>query len=165
MTPTLAVFEGMTLPPRWQEPLYRSLARHIRDCTRTGRLQPGDLLPREEEIAKALHISVGTVAHAINLLVRDRVLAAPRGERIRVLGYASPGQASALDRHLMEQRLKTFVRSIDQVGGTAEVHLTIAPDQELVVLAFPELVDRLDLSPGSAATVNIRSADVGLLED
>ncbi|MEA2639182.1 MAG: Bacterial regulatory protein gntR family, partial [Chloroflexota bacterium] len=61
---TINVFRSMTLPPRDEEPAYRSLARAIRERIQTGQLRPGDQLPTKREVADALNLSIHTVQHA-----------------------------------------------------------------------------------------------------
>lgn len=45
-------------------PRYRAIARALEDDVRTGRLQPGDRLPPQRELADQLGVTVGTVSRA-----------------------------------------------------------------------------------------------------
>ena len=49
-------------------PLYRQLARFVVDAIEDGRLQPGDGLPGEQNIADSTGVSVDTVRAAFRLL-------------------------------------------------------------------------------------------------
>jgi len=49
-------------------PLYRQLAQFITDAIQDGRLQPGDGLPGEQNIADSTGVSVDTVRAAFRLL-------------------------------------------------------------------------------------------------
>lgn len=49
-------------------PLYRQLARFVMDAIEDGRLQPGDGLPGEQNIADSTGVSVDTVRAAFRLL-------------------------------------------------------------------------------------------------
>ena len=49
-------------------PLYRQLARFVVDAIEDGRVQPGDGLPGEQNIADSTGVSVDTVRAAFRLL-------------------------------------------------------------------------------------------------
>ena len=55
-------------PRRGVVPLYRQLAQFITDAIEDGRLQPGDGLPGEQNIADSTGVSVDTVRAAFRLL-------------------------------------------------------------------------------------------------
>jgi GntR family transcriptional regulator len=55
-------------PGRGVVPLYRQLAQFITDAIEDGRLQPGDGLPGEQNIADSTGVSVDTVRAAFRLL-------------------------------------------------------------------------------------------------
>jgi DNA-binding GntR family transcriptional regulator len=54
-------------------PLYRQVATYVRDAINDGRLQPGDGLPGEQNLADAMTVSVDTIRAAFQLL-RDECL-------------------------------------------------------------------------------------------
>jgi DNA-binding GntR family transcriptional regulator len=154
----------MTLPPKWEEPLYRSLARSIRDSIDKGQLQAGDQLPSQDEIARAASVNVRTVARAINLLVRDKVLVKrARGERARV---ALPPEAtnglSAPVEHKTHQRLHVQVQCVRTYGDIAEVSVTVQNGQQLIISTTPAAVEWLHLQEGQSATVDIKASEIGV---
>jgi GntR family transcriptional regulator len=54
-------------------PLYRQVASYVRVAISDGRLQPGDGLPGEQNLADAMTVSVDTIRAALRLL-RDEGL-------------------------------------------------------------------------------------------
>jgi molybdopterin-binding protein len=157
-------FDALLLPPKWEEPLYKSLARTIQAAIEQGQLKPGDQLPSQDELARAANVNVRTVARAINLLVRDKVLVKrARGERARVAmpANASNGLTAAVE-HNNHQRLLVTVQGVRTFGSTAEVSVTVQSGQQLVIATTAAAVDWLDLQEGQSATVHIKPSEIGV---
>ncbi|GHI03758.1 hypothetical protein AQI88_09170 [Streptomyces cellostaticus] len=95
-------------------PLARSLATAVREAVVDGRLPAGTRLPSERELARALHLSRGTVVAALSLLREDGWLATRHGS----------GSAVRLPARLTE---RTTPWSQDRGGAfDADLDLTLA---------------------------------------
>ena len=156
--------DTVALPQNWEEPLYRRLARSIQDNIEIGRLKAGDQLPSQEEIARAASVNVRTVARAINLLIRDKVLVKrARGERARVALPPSPREGAAAPiEHDAHHRLRVKVECVRTFGGVAEVWVSVLSGQQLVISTTAAAVDWLDLQEGQSATVDIKPSEIGV---
>lgn len=66
-------------------PLYHQLARHLEAAIRAGDVPTGTLLGNEIELGKRLHLSRGTVRHAIQELADKGLVERRRGAGTRVL--------------------------------------------------------------------------------
>ena len=62
------------------KPLYRCVEQYIRERIDSGELIPGDLIPSESQLANTLHVSVGTVRKAVDILVHQRLLYRHQGK-------------------------------------------------------------------------------------
>ncbi len=60
-------------------PLYRSAKRALLREIESGQLPPGEALPSEAPLARALGISVGTLRHAVDELVAEHILVRRQG--------------------------------------------------------------------------------------
>jgi GntR family transcriptional regulator, transcriptional repressor for pyruvate dehydrogenase complex len=56
------------LPALNRERLYQQVADHIEGLVDSGRLQPGDRLPPERELAETLHVGRGVIREAVKVL-------------------------------------------------------------------------------------------------
>lgn len=63
-----------------QKPLYQTVEDYLRDLINSGKLIPGDLIPSEPQLAKALQVSQGTVKKAIDNLVWEKLLYRHQGK-------------------------------------------------------------------------------------
>lgn len=61
-------------------PLYREAKRELQRVVESGRYAPGDTLPNETEISRALGISIGTLRKAVDELVHEHVLVRRQGK-------------------------------------------------------------------------------------
>jgi GntR family transcriptional regulator len=61
-------------------PLYRQAKRELQRVVESGRLRPGDSLPSETVIARALDVSIGTLRKAVDELVHEHVLVRHQGK-------------------------------------------------------------------------------------
>jgi GntR family transcriptional repressor for pyruvate dehydrogenase complex len=60
------------------DPLYEKIAVHIEELVSSGKLQPGDRLPAERELAEVLGVGRGVVREAVKLLAeRGLVIVSP----------------------------------------------------------------------------------------
>jgi GntR family transcriptional regulator len=60
-------------------PLYRLAKRALLGAVEAGRWPPGDALPNETALARSLGIAVGTLRHAVDELVAERILVRRQG--------------------------------------------------------------------------------------
>ena len=157
---TINVFRNMTLPPRDEEPAYRGLARAIRERIQAGQLRPGDQLPTKREVADALHLSIHTVQHAYNLLVREMLLVGGQGVRTVVAGTRGR-RGSALEispgpnGHGPQHRLTGIVRALVPDPHGVRIELELLDGQSLTVSTSRAAVDWLQLVPSRPATISI----------
>jgi GntR family transcriptional regulator len=68
------------LAPSGPGPLYRQARRELQRAVESGRYSPGDLLPSETVIARALGVSIGTLRKAVDELVHEHVLVRRQGK-------------------------------------------------------------------------------------
>jgi GntR family transcriptional regulator len=68
------------LDPGGSGPLFRQARRELQRIVESGRFKPGDMLPSETVIARALGISVGTLRKAVDELVHEHVLVRRQGK-------------------------------------------------------------------------------------
>lgn len=61
-------------------PIYRQVKREIQRVVETGRYGPGETLPSETVIARALGVSIGTLRKAVDELVHETVLVRRQGK-------------------------------------------------------------------------------------
>lgn len=76
----LTLFDGSQLEAARGRPLYRLVEDHLRQLVNQGKLIPGDLIPSESQLAKALSVSTGTVKKAIDNLVWEGLLFRHQGK-------------------------------------------------------------------------------------
>ena len=61
-------------------PLYRQVKRELQRAIESGRCRPGQALPNEAAIARALTVSIGTLRRAVDELVHEHVLVRRQGK-------------------------------------------------------------------------------------
>lgn len=61
-------------------PLYRQAKRELQRLVESGRYGPGETLPSESDIARALGVSIGTLRKAVDELVHEHVLVRRQGK-------------------------------------------------------------------------------------
>ncbi|MEX0871170.1 MAG: GntR family transcriptional regulator [Aquisalimonadaceae bacterium] len=76
----LELFQSTNLEDAGGKPLYRVVEHHLRSLISSGKLIPGDLIPSESQLAKALAVSPGTVKKAIDNLVWEGLLFRHQGK-------------------------------------------------------------------------------------
>lgn len=67
------------LSPGGGGPLYRQVKRELQRLIERGRYAPGDALPSETEISRALGVSIGTLRRAVDELVHEHLLVRMQG--------------------------------------------------------------------------------------
>jgi GntR family transcriptional regulator len=67
------------LAPSGPGPLYRQVKRELQRLVEHGRYAPGDTLPSETVIARALGVSIGTLRRAVDELVHENLLVRRQG--------------------------------------------------------------------------------------
>ncbi|MEO7547310.1 MAG: GntR family transcriptional regulator, partial [Ramlibacter sp.] len=61
-------------------PLYRQVKRELQRLVESGHCQPGDTLPSESTLGRALAVSIGTVRKAVDELVHEHLLVRRQGK-------------------------------------------------------------------------------------
>ncbi|HET8791676.1 MAG TPA: GntR family transcriptional regulator [Modicisalibacter sp.] len=106
----LELFYATPLEAAGGKPLYRVVEDHIRTLISTGRLIPGDLIPSETQLAKALDVSPGTVKKAITNLVWEQLL------------FRHQGKGTYVSRVDFEKSLFRFFSYGDAEGRSVRIH-------------------------------------------
>lgn len=108
----LSLFTGTTLEAAGGKPLYRVVEDHIRHLINTSLLVPGDLIPSESQLAKALGVSPGTVKKAITNLVWEKLL------------FRHQGKGTYVSRVDFENSLFRFFSYGDAAGRSIRIQKT-----------------------------------------
>jgi GntR family transcriptional regulator len=103
-----------------REPIYRQLARQIREGIATGKLAPDDRLPSVRELSRTLVVNPNTIARVYTELEREGVLATRPGQGVYV---ARP--KIELTKKARRERLQL---SLDRFL-TEAVHLAFTADE------------------------------------
>lgn len=74
-----------------RNPLYLQVHRIIVDRILSGEFKPGDKLPVESELARQTAVSIGTLRHAVDILVADGVLQRKEGVGTFVQTFQNSG--------------------------------------------------------------------------
>jgi GntR family transcriptional regulator len=137
-------------------PLYQQLYETLRGDVLSNRLQPGDLLPPELELADRYHVSNITVRQALDMLHKEGLIRRHRGRGTFV---AHP----RLDQNLM--RIVSFTQDMPTRGlaPTSRVlgsSLIPAPDdiaEKLLIEPGEELarLERLRLADGEPMSIEV----------
>ena len=61
-------------------PLYRQVKRALLKLIESGRYRPGQTLPNEADISKAMQVSIGTLRKAVDELVHEHILVRRQGK-------------------------------------------------------------------------------------
>lgn len=109
-TGRLELFQATSLEAAKGKPLYRVVEDHIRSLISRGRLIPGDLIPSETQLAKALGVSPGTVKKAITNLVWEQLL------------FRHQGKGTYVSRVDFEKSLFRFFTYGDAEGRSVRIH-------------------------------------------
>lgn len=126
------------------EPLYLQLARYFRRLLDTGVLQPGEQMPPEEELFRALNISRTTIRQAMNLLVAE-------GDLVRYRARGTFVCEKKLTRKL--NHLYNFSSDMADVGMTPS---SIVLKSEIVSASDTYIANRLELPRICQDVFNLR---------
>lgn len=116
-------------------PLYRVVEEHIRTRVQTGELVPGDLIPSENQLARSLGVSQGTVKKALDNLVNERLL------------YRHQGKGTYVSRIDFNNSLFRFFTYGDRDGAAVRIHKE-TPSRGLRT-GSEEACRRLEVAQGS----------------
>lgn len=93
--------------PGSELPIYRQIMRQVTDALSGGRLQPGDKLTSQRELAEQLVVSPLTVKKAYDELEREGLISTLRGR-----GTFVTAAAVATDPRQQRERLRPVVRQL-----------------------------------------------------
>ena len=116
-------------------PLYKVVEQHLRSRIDAGELVPGDLIPSEPQLARALGVSQGTVKKALDNLVNQRLL------------YRHQGKGTYVSRIDFNNSLFRFFSYGDEDGRSVRMRKE-TPLRSLRA-APPDVCGRLGVNPGS----------------
>ncbi len=116
-----------------QEPLPHRLAKVLREAITTGKLQPGEQLPAENELAKRLGVSRTTLRAAVELLLSQGLLERRHGVGTFVSTTPIPSLQNNIAALLSTTRL---IRDHGYEPGIASLEFRTVP-------ATPEIADAL----------------------
>jgi GntR family transcriptional regulator len=138
----------LTIDRQSKMPLYHQIIQNLRELIRSGRLEAGEAVPSEWELADLYGVSRLTVRSALNDLVRDGLLNRRHGVGTFV---ANPSEAQIFPGDL------SFSKNMQQIGrhpSSRVVSIQIMP-------ATNEVANYLDIAVGSPVyeIVRIRLAD------
>lgn len=103
-------------------PLHGQIALQVRRAVAAGDLLPGDLLPPEPRLAAELGVARGTVALALNQLVREHRLTRRRGVGTVVTDGPAPAAAEN-DRNAGAGRGAETAAIVSQDAGRLEAQI------------------------------------------
>jgi DNA-binding transcriptional MocR family regulator len=117
-------------------PLYRNLAAALQRAVDLGDLQPGQRLPSERQLARALVVSRATVVAAYDQLRGLGVVNSRHGSGTTVSGRPTPRRSGADGRVPGGRATSIFQRLVDGPGELISLTMAVEP-------APPELGDAL----------------------
>lgn len=106
----LELFQPVDNEPMRGRPLYRAVEDHIRGLISSGKLIPGDLIPSEPQLARALNVSQGTVKKAIDNLVWENLL------------YRHQGKGTYVSKIDFGKSMFRFFSYGDEEGRAVRIH-------------------------------------------
>lgn len=118
-------------------PLYHQIFLILKERIRRGDFAPGDVLPGEEDLAKAFAVSRITAKRALNDLAGEQLVTRRRGRGTVVAGAVSEG--------LVTGSFDTLVRSLERIGADTEVELLDVAEEA----ANGEVARLLQLEPNA----------------
>jgi len=87
-----------------QEALYQRIAKHVRDLILSQRLQPGERLPAERELARMLGVSRVPIREAMRTLAAQGYIEVRRGQGMFVASSSVEATVDELTKELLRQR-------------------------------------------------------------
>ncbi|MEA2639108.1 MAG: hypothetical protein QOF51_502 [Chloroflexota bacterium] len=161
------LLRDLAIPTRDEEPAYRGLARVIQERIHAGQLRPGDQLPTQRAIARSLNLSMHTVQHAYNLLIREGVLVGGHGKRATVADRRRemprrdpdlvPGRRKDQVQHLVGK-----IRDVESTREGIRVSLQLVEGQLLKLTTSQAAMAWLNLGPGQTATISLEELGIHL---
>ncbi len=137
----LGIFKPIRLRKAAEE-----VASVIIDAIRGGVFEPGDLLPRERDLAEQLEVSRVTVREAVRLLEAAAIVSVRRGNRGGVVV-----ESRFIPSHLMaavEGQTHATLRSLFETRRALEITTAVLASQRADEEQFEELERLVDLLPG-----------------
>lgn len=155
------------LAPTGSGPLYRQVKRELQRLVESGQYGPGDTLPGESTLARALAVSIGTLRKAVDELVHEHLLVRRQGKGTYVALHnddrflfqffhvqlrEDPGQpAAAARREYPKVECVGFARGKADEAEAAALHVrpghpVLRADNRLSLAGRPVVHDRLVLS-------------------
>ena len=135
------------------QPLYRRLLANLLSDIRTGKLQPGDLIPPEVEIARQHGISRHTVRQAIVELSREGLVRRERGKGTYVLArplVQNLGSFYSFAHEMRERGLQFHTRVLHRDIARAHAHIAmrlgLEEGAEVIQLELLRIVEGSPLS-------------------
>jgi GntR family transcriptional regulator len=128
------------LQRRRAEPLPQLLAQFLRDAIREGKLNPGERLPGENDLARQLGVSRTTLRAAVEMLLAQRIL-----ERRHGIGtFVANGSLMMIAEGLESLASTTaLIRKHGYEPGTAEFRSEVIP-------ASPQLAETMKVPPNTS---------------
>lgn len=127
----------------WMTPrghLYRKLAGSLTRAVRVGDLQPGERLPSERDLAKALGVSRATVVAAYDELRARAVADSRRGSGTRITGHLTTRRTGADGRVPGGSATSIFQRLVDGPGELISLAMAVDAAAPAVGDALIDLV-------------------------
>jgi GntR family transcriptional repressor for pyruvate dehydrogenase complex len=87
-----------------QEALYKRIATHVRELIETKRLQPGERLPAERDLARMLGVSRVPIREAMRTLAAQGLIDIRRGQGMFVASSSVEATVDELTSALLKQR-------------------------------------------------------------
>lgn len=169
MTETLAdILSPETIQAAGRGPLYLRLRQSLEGAIQSGRLNHGDALPPERDLADFANISRVTVRKAVDDLVKDGLLVRRHGSGTFVVKPVSKVEQSL-------SRLTSFTEDMDRRGLKARSHwlergIHRASPDEIMMLGLPSDADvarlgRLRIADDMPLAIERASLSAELLPD
>lgn len=136
------------------EPLYKQLKEYIRTWIESNRLQPGDKIPTERELARLLGVSRLTVRQAIAELVREGILYRVQGSGT----YVAEAEATTLRVVVPEREWIPYLLQAESRYN--ELHEREPIRLEIEVVGRPKLRERIVSAVGAGEAPDIALIDL-----
>ncbi len=117
------------IQPTDELPIYKQIVSQVRDGVASKRIQPGEKLPSQRDLAQQLVIAPLTVKKAYDQLELDGVIETRRGQGTFIT--AAPPVLSPADRR---ERMRTAVRRL-----VTDAWASGMPEDELIALIREEI--------------------------
>jgi GntR family transcriptional repressor for pyruvate dehydrogenase complex len=95
---------GTHFPTFRHEALYQRIANHVRDLITSSKLQPGERLPAERDLARMLGVSRVPIREAMRTLATQGLIEIRRGQGMYVASNSVDATVDELTHALLDQR-------------------------------------------------------------